>query len=531
MTNASLFTRWLRTPLLLFVCASVVLVTTVSHAQEYEFIRAKTFEQAHDAVCRVTVPGARGTAFFFGVYNGVAYFATNCHVVGDAKLARLDFWNNGPVQSVDARVEWRANDGNLPADFSYMLVDPAPLKKINPPWIALAGADARPSVGAVIISCGAPDGRFTQAWKGQVLEYYNGQTAIFSPPPVPGQSGSPICEFVDGELFVTGILTWLIGEKGRDDSKGGAIPISNLYKALERRGVNVNYHDPNASPIPPNATECASTTAQAPCVLMFTQADCPPCREAERDVEELRALGVTVYVYDAASETGSEYCKRYKVERTPTFVTLDKNFAPTKSIVGAGKTTEIKTEFDALLNDNEEKQVDGNVVQSVPAAPATVPLNLPALSPPSSDFRSRPAVYEQPSDVGIFEESNRRWLNRGRNSEGSTDRKQQETPDDEQESPQPDKKTRPRVGERFADNAVDAIADKVEQKINEKAQAMKEDLLDKWNAVKWSLVMSLLSVVALAVLVAEVVICAAKVAWQKARELKTAYEAIKRNSK
>ena len=256
-------------------------------ADDYPFVRAQTFEDAWKASCRVCVDGARGSGTHVGGVANAAYIMTNYHVVTKNDSARLDFWTNGKMESVRGVVVWRAYNAQKAEDFAAIAVRVDDLKKINPPWVALGGADARPSVGAVIVSSGAPDGRFPQAWKGQILEYYRGETAIFSPPPVPGQSGSAICEYVDGELFVTGILTWLIGEKGNDNSKGGAIPVANIYRALEERGTNVDFHD-DASPIPPGAQECSELVG--PCVLEFTQANCPPCKDAETDVAQLRAF-------------------------------------------------------------------------------------------------------------------------------------------------------------------------------------------------------------------------------------------------
>ena len=224
--------------------------------QNAQFRRAETFEDAHAATCRVCVEGARGTGFFIGVVGDRGYVMTNYHVVTRSRDAKLDFWTNGRQESIRGQIDGRYFNVATPADFATVVVDAAELKRIDPPFLALGGADAKPSVGAMIVSSGAPDGRFPQAWKGRILEYFNDKTAVFSPPPVPGQSGSPICEYVDGELFVTGILTWLVGERGNDDSKGGAIPVMNLYRALNNARDRVGIRASDAAAIPPGATEC-----------------------------------------------------------------------------------------------------------------------------------------------------------------------------------------------------------------------------------------------------------------------------------
>lgn len=483
-------------------------------ATAHEFKRAVTLEDARGATCRVCVPGARGTGFFFGVEGEYGLIGTNYHVVQKNKSGRLDFWTNGYMESVNATIDWRAYNLALIYDFAIMRVPVDELAKINPCWIALAGADAKPNVGAIIISCGAPDGRFPQAWKGQLTEYYNGKTAVFSPPPVPGQSGSPICEYVNGELFVTGILTWLFGEKGNDDSKGGAIPIANLYKALGIRGADVEYHDDNASPIPPDATECAeSTSASAPCILMFTQANCPPCVDAERDVEFLRALGVPVYVYDVATAVGSEYVKRYGVERTPTFVLLDKEYRPVVIRVGAGKGDELREEYEkhveklrAELNNikaelSGDGARDGKVLtgQTLPSDRAVPPspdssaiINLPEAAP--LDFRQRAPVCESARNVGIFDDADARWqeLKRKRNNG--------EQPKDDDQSTKEDK-TRPKLKERLQDGTSEII----NQAVNKTIEKLKAQMKEKWEAVKFTVFMTFCFILALALLIASAI--------------------------
>ena len=532
------------------------LIESSASAQElYSFRQGVTFEDAHAASCRVRVNGARGSGIFFGVDGDSACILTNYHVVTNNQIAAFDFWKDGRLQTVTGTISWKAYNANEPYDFAIGKVKVSDLKVIDPPWIPLAGSDAAPSVGAMIVSSGAPDGRFTQAWKGQVLEYYSGKTAIFSPPPVPGQSGSAICEYVEDQLFVTGVLTWLIGEKGRDDSKGGAIPIANLYKALRERGVNVDFVDPNASPIPPNATECAETTAKAPCVLEFTQANCAPCKEAEQDVAQLRAFGVNVYVYDAASKIGAEYAERYGVTSTPSFVLLDEKFNPTQTFVGAGKVDAILDAHGDILarvrssapaataptvstpavykQDSPETPgaapentissdvptpFSGAASSSSDVSPAPV-LNLPALAPtPKEDFRTRAPVFEPAYNVvGIFDESDERWQNLKRkrdkrNGEGEGNADGEGGADNG--NADNDSCKRPRLGERLADGATEAITQRIEQFADGKIQGVKDDLRAKWDAIKYKLLMGLCFVAFVGVLFAEGVVALGKWAWR-----------------
>lgn len=548
----------------------------------HEFKQAVTLDDARGATCRVCVTGARGTGFFFGVEGNYALVATNYHVVQKNQKARLDFWTNGVMESVTASIDWRAYNLNLLYDFAIMRVRVDDLAKIDPAWIPLAGSDARPRVGAIIISSGAPDGRFPQAWKGQVLEYYNNKTAVFAPPPVPGQSGSPICEYVDGELFVTGVLTWLFGEKGRDESRGGAIPIANLYKALGKSGGGeVDYHDDDASPIPDNATECLETSgyavaetygvysedaekAAAPCIIEFTQNNCPPCVDAETDIEFLRALNVPVYVFDVNTERGAKYVQAYKVERTPTFVLLDSQYKPVQSFVGAGKHDEILTAFEkvkfekpaaggasmpesslpshsgaedrgapSVSNDagssavptqserpteaETQTQTTTETHSAAPAGGLSV-IDLPAMAP-IVDFRNRPPVYEPATNVGIFEDSDERWQR--------LKKKRDERAAEDEESGNGDK-ARPRLKERIEDGTSEII----NQGINKAVEGLKARMKEKWEAVKFTLLMGFCFALAVALLIAEGIVAAVKFCCRrvagKFREVKTALEDFKK---
>lgn len=224
-----------------------------------EFRRAdNTLDDVFSASCRVNVSGARGSGTFNGEKDGLAYISTNYHVVSGQKNATVDFWTNGVKQTLAGRVVWRAYDANMPADFAFIVVDAEELKRtVDPPYVALGGSDAKPSVNSFFLSSGGPKGWAVKAWKGKVLDYYNGETVLFQPHPVPGQSGSGVFEEIDDELFQVGIITWLIGSEGDDAAKGGAIPISNLYKALKQRPYQVGFPSGDkGSPIPPGAVEC-----------------------------------------------------------------------------------------------------------------------------------------------------------------------------------------------------------------------------------------------------------------------------------
>lgn len=228
----------------------LILLLACSVALGGEVRRARTLEDVLDASCRVSVSGAAGTGSVVGVEGSDEFYVlTNYHVVQKSEFAVLRFL---PCDMVDLRnpIAWRAFDANAPFDFALISISKSDLIKYDVPYIAMGGGDASPTANSYFVSSGAPKGRFVQAWRGKVVDSY-GDTLLFRPGPVPGQSGSPIVSEIDGELWLTGILTWLIGTEGSDASQGGAIPVSKLYEAAKGRRASET-----SSPIPPGAVEC-----------------------------------------------------------------------------------------------------------------------------------------------------------------------------------------------------------------------------------------------------------------------------------
>lgn len=316
---------------------------------EITFRRGVTWEDAHAATFRVDVNGARGTAVFIGCPKDrpdVAVFLTNYHVVTKNNEANLTSWGDHLQRSVRGKVVWRAYDINKPWDFATLEADAATLKReIDPPYIQIAGPGVKPGRGAKILSAGCPDGRFAQSWGGSIVDYYDEKTAVFTPPPVPGQSGSGIFEEIDGELYQVGVLTWLFGEKGRDDSTGGAIPISNLYDAA--RGVTPAGVTSEPA-VPANATECdvtltsAKTTvpvvaaaeksgcrvdavavaraANATSCFFFFKNNCPACDRVRPELLRLAKEGYRFDWYNTDTPVGNGVATKYGVFQVPTAI-------------------------------------------------------------------------------------------------------------------------------------------------------------------------------------------------------------------
>ncbi|MBR0226129.1 MAG: trypsin-like peptidase domain-containing protein [Thermoguttaceae bacterium] len=429
----------------------ILFVLTKNPAFSQEFRRAATFEDAHGASCRVNAGQSRGTGTFFGAWGGVGYVLTNYHVVTKETVVSLDFWTNSIKETISGKVVWKYFDPQLPADFAIIAVDAETLKNtINPPFVPLAGNNVKPSEGGLIVSSGAPDGRFTQAWKGQVLDYYKGATVLFSPPPVPGQSGSGIVEHIDGGLFVTGILTWLIGEKGRDDSKGGAIPIANLYEAA-RRGKRAPTAIETGAPIPPNATECSETVK----IVYYAADDCPGCQMVKDDVDRLEREGAAVERVDAGTESGKRRALAEGIREIPAVVVvLDGN----RELIQA---TEILADG---LYQAVNKRTESNEAQNDERA---------------ESLWTRPKVREDEDAIsGILNESESFWERRGRREPAP----EPPTLDDPETPPTGEEPTR--IGDRIADRIAGALESRIEREAGKLVDKLEGEIQKKIDATE-----------------------------------------------
>ena len=194
------------------VTVFLVSLSTVA-AYAVDFRRARpTLDDVFAASCRVSVEGARGSGLFVCYQGNKAYVLTNYHVVQNNATARLDFWTNHTRQSVTGRVVKRFSDRRANLDFAIIEVNADDLKKIDPPFIPLAPVDPNSLTGRKIYAAGGPKGWFVQSWKGSNESVESG-LVLFSPHPVPGQSGSGVCTIIDGEIYAVEVLTYLLGDE------------------------------------------------------------------------------------------------------------------------------------------------------------------------------------------------------------------------------------------------------------------------------------------------------------------------------
>ncbi|MBQ9016648.1 hypothetical protein IJ103_00170 [Candidatus Saccharibacteria bacterium] len=269
----------------------------------------------HAASCRVRVSNARGTGIFNG-YNeqtGKAYISTNDHVTSANRACQLDFWTNSKMETVAGSVVFKSRNDNTGRDFAIIEVDANELKKIDPPYIPMKSVDPAALVGRPFMSSGCPDGRFDQGWRG-TIERLDGGMAIFSPPPVPGQSGSGICVVDGGRVYDVAKLTYLLGAKGQDESKGGALPLRNLLNGgLVATSAPAGY-----------TRRLVADRSKELSILAFTSEDCPACEVAAQGLLQTETVaGYEVRRVDPLKKDEAYLASAYNVTEIPTFLIVD----------------------------------------------------------------------------------------------------------------------------------------------------------------------------------------------------------------
>ena len=402
-----------------FVCAAFTPALFAA-----DFRRAENIDDAYDLTVRVSVANARGTGAFIG-YDAVrdaALILTNYHVVTTNKRATVEFWRDGRPVAFPAEVIWRYYDAQLPADFAILAVDAQKVAAIDAPYIALGGADCTPGEGAFFVSAGCPKGSHVWSWKGSFLSSV--PTAEFVPAPYPGQSGSGLFEIKNGALWYVGTLTWLVGQEGSDASKGAAIPVSNLYKALQRHSFTDFIETGNETPFvaPADYTEIAQIVRRYT-LIEYTMDDCTPCQEAEKDIANLIDAGVKVDVVNVSTQEGSDKADADNVDACPTFILKDKNGNELKRWQGAGNAFDIRAYIAANIKiETETEPVKNEYIPKYQANDETETI---------VDFRKRTPVRESYGNLDFFNDAQRRW------NDGKSTPKQPEPPTPPETTPRP----------------------------------------------------------------------------------------------
>lgn len=543
--------------------ALLILFGSTCFATESPFRRAETFSDIHAASCRVRVSSSIGSGTFIGFTDDACWILTNYHVVGKENNVKIDFWTNSKLETVDGKVSWRFYDVNLPGDFAFVKIDARDLKRIDPPFVPPAGPDVKPTEHGFIASSGCPDGRFAQAWRGEVISYYNGKTAVFQPPPVPGQSGSGIIEYIDGKPYVVGVLTWLFGQKGLDESTGGAIPISNLYLAADGRVRLEIGTGGNIEAIPPDAVECGDIIpvlrgkreVNALMFVVFKQPNCVHCVTYENELKDVEKFGAKVariskdipnenamfqswgvtgtpatFIAERTDQGGYVKHKRLNDGVIPSqilgseFDSVRKKIYTTSTpheedipLIGVSldnndvEKTSANSEDFIIENNNfeivdiEEPQPD--VEKKIDKQEALeIKENKPALvdfsAPSELDFRDREPVHQSGMGLGILDKSRRDWENRS--SEPT-----EEAPviDKEKElEPKNERLKRNSDSTGLTQRLVDAIVDGALKSIDEKLSAKQDEIQTQFELFKDKVFRSMFLLVIIAFITANVIV-------------------------
>lgn len=503
----------------------IIAIVASSTAFAYEFRRAKNLDDVYDASCRVSVANARGSGVFVGVdeSTGSALILTNFHVVQNFQAATLEFWRDGVPVPIKGATSWRYYDSTLPADYAIVAIDAGKLEEIDAPFVALGGPDCAPTPAAFFISAGCPKGSHVWSWKGVWRNV--SRTAEFQPAPYPGQSGSGLFEFRDGELWYVGTLTWLVGDEGDDRAKGAAIPVANLYRAISRRSYSPSFLDVlDSTPfqIPSDYKEIAAKPTYS--LVEYTRDACPACVEAEEDVRILLNSGVYCAVVNTSKGDGLKKAKADGVEACPTFVLKDLKGTIVERWVGAGYGDEIA---DRIAKDFPNKQEEkpkavDDLALALPAievAPDPTPLpTIEFKAEPDEDFRDRLPVRER-YDGSFFDDAARRWTDRNKSTPEKGEEEAPARPKifGEKGEEEPDDA---KIGDKLADRIGAAIASRLEPianefrlKIEEKEEAIRSEIAVKVRALAWKLLGCFFVAFLLAALLYDTIKAAAIAVW------------------
>lgn len=321
---------------------------------------AKNMEDVHAASCRIhaTQKGSRqgslGTGTVCLKKDGKYWILTNWHVIQGADTIKLHFFGNGSIHECNGKIENVWYDAKAPYDFAVLTVLEEELTSYDPPFVPLGPQGTKPEKNKMILSSGCSEGRWAMAWKGIVDSYY-GNTAQFMPAPKSGQSGSAIIQKINGDLCISGLLTWRVGDEHRlneENMRGGAIPITLLYDAAEGKKpagdldnvppcavwVNTVFEDR----FDPSQLESEENPAlmvrrfsimdaetyfrpvadkrQTLAFAAYTISGCAPCKNAVPILEKLKKEGYPIHIISVDSFVVQNRIKDLHINTYPTFI-------------------------------------------------------------------------------------------------------------------------------------------------------------------------------------------------------------------
>jgi hypothetical protein len=200
-----------------------------------------------EATCRISAGRNMGSGTVIQFKDGYYYVLTNAHVVGDTKSVKLEFFKDGAkTHPIPGSVVWARRSNRTPIDFAIITVKDDYFGNYPPSIIPLVPANYTLGKMDYVVSSGCPSGTWAVVWEGFVVDSSKDKV-LFHPPPVGGQSGSGLfCLYKNGdklEFRTAAVVTWRLirpdhakDSKGFEIAKGGAIPIQQLYHALNGKG-------------------------------------------------------------------------------------------------------------------------------------------------------------------------------------------------------------------------------------------------------------------------------------------------------
>ena len=197
-----------------------------------------TLNEIGEASCRVNADDARGSGTSIAQDKQFIYILTNAHVVGNSRRVTCEFFRYGrKTPALAGEVIWRAYSEKRVLDFAIIRVPKSLFGSMPPRIVPLAPPTHLVKKDDYIASAGCPQGRWLQLWEGHALSAGSQSRVLFTPPPLGGQSGSGVYTLINGNTHLAAVLTWRV-----DDDKGGAIHISNFWRAIKGE-VNENQFE------------------------------------------------------------------------------------------------------------------------------------------------------------------------------------------------------------------------------------------------------------------------------------------------
>lgn len=197
-----------------------------------------TLNEIGEASCRIIASDAMGSGTAIAQDKQYIYVLTNAHVVGNSQSVTCEFFRYGRKTSpLAGQVAWRAYSDRRVLDFAVVKIPKSLFGSMPPRVVPLASPTHIVNKDDYIASAGCPQGRWLQLWEGHALSTGSQSRVLFTPPPLGGQSGSGVYTIIKGHTYLTAVLTWRV-----DENKGGAIHISNFWKAIRGEVNENNFH-------------------------------------------------------------------------------------------------------------------------------------------------------------------------------------------------------------------------------------------------------------------------------------------------